>query len=163
MAPPQPAKPARKSTPSGVVDGSPPPQPPHPQPQDSGPRPHARKDDWSGVGERPTPDAPHPGRRRPPPGTFMPPPQLAKPACKSARCGVGDGSPRPHPPHQQPVVSGPRPHARKDEWSGVAEHQTPGAPHPGKRRPPPGALVLPLQRAKPAGKASSQERAPCGW
>ena len=71
-----------------------------------------------------------------PPGTLMPPPQRSKPARKSARGGVGDRSPSPHPPHPQPVGSGPRPHARKDEWSGVGERPTPDAPHPGKRRPP---------------------------
>ena len=206
MPPPQRAQPARKSARCGVGDGSPRPHPPHRQPVGSGPRPHARKDKWSGLGERPSPDARHPGRRRPPrapscrphsaqgklaiartvglvtgphartprihsqwvvgpgrthertsgrrwesaspwtphtqargdppPGTPMPPPQRGKPAPKSARCGVGDGSPRPHPPHPQPVGSGPRPHARTDERSGVGERQTPDAPHPGKRRPP---------------------------
>ena len=88
------------------------------------------------MGESPTPDAPHPGRRRPPPGTLMPPPQRAKPARKSARCGVADGSPCTHPPHPQPVGSGPRPHARTDERSGVGERPSPDAPHPGKGRPP---------------------------
>ena len=74
--------------------------------------------------------------RTPPPGTIVPPPQRAKPARKSARCGVGDGSRRPHPPQPQSVGSGPRPHARKDERSGVGERPSPDAPHPGKRRPP---------------------------
>ena len=64
----------------------------------SGPRPQARKDGWRGVGERPTPDAPHPGRSPPPPGALVPPLQREKPARRSACCGVGDGSPRPHPP-----------------------------------------------------------------
>ena len=75
-------------------------------------------------------------RGAPPPGTLMPPPQRAKPARKSARCGVGDESPRPHPPHPQAVGSGPRLHARKDEWSGLGERPTPDGPHAGKRRPP---------------------------
>ena len=66
----------------------------------------------------------------------MPPPQRAKPARKSACCGVGDGSPYPHPLLPQPVGSGPRPHAPKDEWSGVGERPTPDAPDPGKRGPP---------------------------
>ena len=65
----------------------------------------------------------------------MPYPQRAKPAPKSARCGVGDGSPGRHPPHSQPVGSGPLPHARKDEWSGVGERPTPDGPHRGRRRP----------------------------
>ena len=88
------------------------------------------------MGKHPSPDAPHPGKRRPPPGTLMPTPQRAKPARMSARCGVGDGSPRPHPPHPQQVGSGPQPHARADERSGVGERQSPDAPNPGKRRPP---------------------------
>ena len=56
-----------------------------------------------GLGERPTPDAPHQGKRQPPPGLLVPPPQHARPARKSARCGVGCGPPCPHPPHPQPV------------------------------------------------------------
>ena len=88
------------------------------------------------------------------PGHPHAPPQRAKPARKDARCGVGDGSPRPHPPHPQPGGSGPRPHARKDEWSGLGERPTPGARHPGKRRPPPGALVPPPQRAERALKSA---------
>ena len=58
------------------------------------------------------PRTPHTQARGvPPPGTPMPPRERAKPARKSARCGVGDGSPRPHPRHPQPVGSAPRPHA----------------------------------------------------
>ena len=133
---------------------SPPARTPESRPVGRGPRPHARKDERSEVGERPSPDAPHPGNRAPPRGALVPPPQRAKPARKSARCGVGDGSPRPHPPHPQPVGCGPRQHARKDEWSGVGECPTPGAPHPGKRRPPPGTLMPPSQRAKPARKSA---------
>ena len=66
----------------------------------------------------------------------MPPPQRAKPARKSVRCGVGDGSARARPHHPQPMSSAPRLHARKDEWSGPGERPTPDAPQPGKRRPP---------------------------
>ena len=89
-----------------------------------------------GVWGAPDLGRPTPRQEAPPTSTLVPPPQRAKPARKSARCGVGDGSPRPHPPHPQPVGSRPRPHARKDEWSGVGERPTPDAPHPGKRRPP---------------------------
>ena len=82
------------------------------------------------------PRTPHTqARGTPPRGTLMPPAQRAKPARKSARPGVGDKSPHPHPPHPQPVGSGPRPHARKDEWSGQGERPTPDALHPGKRCP----------------------------
>ena len=135
MRPPQRAKPARKSARCGVGDGSPGPHPPHLQPVGTGPRPHARTDERSGLGERPSPDAPHPGKR-PSPGSLMPPPQRAKPGRSGGRCGVGDGSPGPHPPHPQPVSSGPRPHARTDKRSGVGERPSLEAAHPGKRRPP---------------------------
>ena len=228
VPPQQRAKPARKSARCGVGDESLRPHPLRPQPVGSGPRPHAQKDEWSGVGDRPTPDAPHSSKRRPPrapscrphsaqsqharvravglvtgpqtrnpcarsqwvvapgrtpkrtsgrgwesaqpptphtkargapPGTLMSPPQGAKLARKSARCGVGGGSPRQHPPQPQPVDSGPRAHARRDEWSGVGERPTPDGPQPGKRRPPPEH-----RHATPtARKASSQERALWGW
>ena len=160
MPPPQRAKPARKSARCVVGDGSPRPHPPHPQPVGSGPEPHAGQDEWSGVGERQNPDAQHPGNRGPPPGTLMPPPHRAKPARKSARCGVGDGSPRPHPPRPQPVGSGPRPHVQKDEWSGVGERPTPDAPHQGKRRPPrapscrPHSAQSQLARARAVGSVT---------
>ena len=98
MPPPQRAKPARKSARCGVGDRTPCPHPPHPQPVGSGPRPHARNDECSGAGERP-PRTPHTQVRGALPGTLMLPSQCAKPARKSARCGVGDGSPRPHPLH----------------------------------------------------------------
>ena len=224
---PQHAKPAHRSARCWVGDGFGRPHLPHPQPVGSGPRPHARKEEWSGVGERPTPNAPHPGNRRPPqaslcsphsaqsqltraravvfvmgphtriprthsqwvvgpgrtsertsgrggggrdprcctprqeappPGTLMPPRQHAKPAWKSARCGVGDRSPRPHPPHPQPVGSGPRPHAPKNERLGVGERPSPDAPQQGKRPPPQDTHAAPTAR-----KAGSQERALWGW
>ena len=49
---------------------------------------------------------------------------------------MGGGSPRPHPPHPGPVGSGPRPHVRKDDWSGVGERPSPEAPNPVKGRLP---------------------------
>ena len=93
----------------------------------------------------------------PPLGALVPAPQHAKPARKSARCGVGDGSPRPHLLHPEPVGSGPRRHVRKDRRSGVGERPTPDAPHPGKRcptRPPssrPPSAQKPLARARAVG------------
>ena len=119
-----------------VHDGSPRPLPPHSQPVGSGPQPDAPKDGRSGLGERLTPDAPRQGKRRPPPGALVPPPQRAKPARKSARCGVGDGSPCLHPRQPQPAGSGPRLHATKDERSGMGERPTLDAPHTGRRRFP---------------------------
>ena len=77
-------------------------------------------------------------------GALVPPQQRAKPARKSARCGVGDGSPRPHPPHPQPVGSGPRPHASRpgSRARKSAHPRTPTIPANGAP-PPPGALVPP--------------------
>ena len=96
---------------------------------------------------------PTPKQEARPVDALGPPPRCAKPARKSARCGVGDGSPSPHPPHPQPMGSGPRPHAPKDGRRGVGECPTPDAPRQGKRCPPRGALVPPPQRAKLAHKS----------
>ena len=86
----------------------------------------------SGWGwENARPRTSHTQARDAPPGH----PHAAPTARKSARCGVGDGSPRPQPPHPQPVGSGPRPHVRTEEWSGVEERLSADTPHPGKRRP----------------------------
>ena len=92
----------------------------------------------SGRGwESARPRTPHTQETGPPPGAPSCCPHSAQSQLARARAvGVGDGSPRRHPPHPQPVGSGPRPHAPKDEWSGVGERPSPDAPHPGKRRPP---------------------------
>ena len=156
MLPPQRGTPAGKSARGGVGDGSPGPHSPHRQPVPSGPQPHAREDERLGVGERPTPGAPHPGKRRPPPGALVPPRQRAKSARKSARCGVGDRSSCPHPPHPEPVGSGPRPHALKGQVVGAGRAPNPGSP--GKRRPPGHPCATPTAR-----KASSQECVLWGW
>ena len=110
---------------------------PHTAPMASGKRAPAARPKRREVGGRraPVPGQPTPRQKVPPPGALVPPSQRAKPACRSARCGVGDGSPRPHLPHPQPVGSGPQPHARKDELSAMGERLTPDAPHQGKRRP----------------------------
>ena len=87
----------------GLVTGPHARTPPHPQPVGSGPRQPAQRAGSRGW-ESARPRTPHTQARGAPPGTLMPPPQRAKPARKSARCGVGDGSPRPHPP--APTASG---------------------------------------------------------
>ena len=95
---------ARKSARCGVGDGSPRPHPPPTHSQwvvGPGLPPRGRA---VGGGRAPNPGRPTPRQEAPPPGALVPPPQRAKPACKSARCGVGDGSPRPHPP--APTASG---------------------------------------------------------
>ena len=62
-----------------------------------------------------TPEAPHPGKRRPPWVPSCRPysahSQRARPARKSTHNGVGDGSPGPHPPHRG--VCSPKPGREK--------------------------------------------------
>ena len=157
VPPPQRAKPARKSARCVVGDGCPRPHPPHPQPVGSVPRPHARKDEWSGVGERPTPDAPHPGKRRPPWAPSCRPHSAQSQLARARAVGLVTGAHAHTPLQPQPVGSGPRPHARNDEWSGLGERPTPDALHPGKRRPPRAPSCLPhsaqsqLARARAVG------------
>ena len=142
----------------GLVTGPHTRRPPHPQPVGSGPRAHAQTDGRSGVGECQSPDAPHLGKRRPPPGTLMPPPQRAKPARKSVRCGVGEGSPCPTSRTHSQWVVGP---SRTPELTRGRrlESARPRTPHTQARGAPPGR-----PRAAPAArKASLQERALWGW
>ena len=120
----------------GLVTGPHATHPPHPQPVGRGPGRRPQRTGgrgWESARTR-TPHAQprgvRPGRPR------AAPTKRAKPARKSARCGIGDGSPRMHPPHPQQVGSGPRQHAPKDERSGVGDLPTPDAPDTGKRRPP---------------------------
>ena len=224
VPPPKRAEPARKSTGSGLGDKTPRPQPPHQQPVGSGPLAARPKDGRSGLGERPTPDAPHRGKRPPPPrvpsfrphsaqnqlaragavglvtghhthtprthsqwvagpgrtakgravergkapspgrptprqkapqpGTLVPPRQHAKPACKSARCAVGEGSPRRYCPHPRPAGSGPRPNAPRG-GSRAWESAQPREPRAQASTPPPGRACA----TRKARKASLQERA----
>ena len=114
----------------------------------------------SGRGrESAQPRTPHTKARGAPPGHPIAAPTARKASSQERALGGCDGSPRPQPPRPQPLGSGARPHAQKDEWSGVGERRTPDAPHPGKRRPPPGHP----HAAPAARKASSQERALWGW
>ena len=87
----------------GLVTGPQARTPPHPQPVGSGPRQPAQRAGSRGW-ESARPRTPHTQARGAPQGTLMPPPQRGKPARKSARCGVCDGSPRPHAP--APTASG---------------------------------------------------------
>ena len=121
--------------------------------------PAARPKGWTvEVGRAPNPGRPTLRQEAPPPGALVPPPQRAKPARRSARYGVRDGSPGPHSPHPWPVDSGPRPHAPKNGRSGVGERLTPDAPHTGKRRPPRAPSCRPQKRAKPAHKSRPARR-----
>ena len=58
------------------------------------------------------------------------------------------------PPHPQPLGSGPRLHAQKDEWSGTGERPTPSNHTQAGGAPPGHPPAAPTAR-----KASLQERA----
>ena len=96
------------------------------------------------------PRTPHSQARGARPGHPHAAPEARKASSQEHALWADDRSPCTHPPHQQPVGSGPRAHARKDDWSGVGERPTPDAPHLGKRRPP---------RAPSCHPHSKQERA----
>ena len=112
MPPLKRANSAPKSAHCWLSDGSRPRHPPHPQPLGIGTQPHGpRRGGWPWESAKPR--TPHTQARGapPPPGPLILPPQRAKPSRESARCGVGDGSLRRHPPRPQPVGSRPKPHA----------------------------------------------------
>ena len=120
----------------GLVTGPHTRTPPHPQPVGSGPRQPAQKAGSRGW-ESAQPRTLHTqARGAPPPGTLMLPPQRAKPARKSARCGVGDGFPRPHPlrTHSQWVVGPGSPPTGRAVGGGRAPD--PGRPTPRQEAPP---------------------------
>ena len=153
MLPPQRPKPLRKSARCGVGDGSPRPYPPHPQPVGGGPWRHAPKDELSGVGERPTPDAPHPGKRRPPQAPSCRPPSAQSQLAIARAVGLVTGPnariPRTH--SQWVVVPGRTPQRTSGRDKRAPD---PGRCTPGQEEPPPGALVPPPQRAKPASESA---------
>ena len=83
----------------GLVTGPHAGTPPHPQPVGSGPRQPAQRAGSRGW-ECARPRTPHTQAKGAPPGH----PHAAPTARKSARCGLGGGSPRPNPP--APTASG---------------------------------------------------------
>ena len=97
------------------------------------------------MGERPTPDAPHPGKRRPPRA-----PSCRPNSAQSQRAvGFVTGSHARTPLHPQPVGSRPwQPAQKAGSWGGRAPD--PGRPTPRQEAPPPGSLMPPPMRAKPA-------------
>ena len=127
---------------------------PHPRAVGSGHWPHARKDERAGVGERPSPDAQHPGKRRPP---WLPScrPDSAQGQLTRARA-VGLVTvlhariPRTH--RQWVVVPGRTPESTSGRGWESARPQT---PHTQAKGAPPGHS----HAAPTARKASSQERA----
>ena len=114
------------------------------------------------------PQTPHTQADGASPGHPRAAPQRAKPAHKSVRCGVGDGTPRPHPPHPQPVGSGPRPHA-PSTGGGVRESAQPQTPYTQQETPPPWAPSCrphsgqsQLARARAVGlETGSHTHTPC--
>ena len=130
---------------------------PHPRPVGSGPRPHGRNDGWSGVGECPTLDAPHPGRRRPPRAPSCRPHSAQSRLARARAVALVTGASARTPRHPQPVGSGPRPQPERTSGCGgvgVGRAPDPGRPTPGKKRPP---------RAPSFRPHRTQERALWGW
>ena len=88
------------------------------------------------MGERPTPDAPDPGRRRPPRSPSCRPHSAHSQHARVSAVGLVTGpharTPRTH--SQWVVGSGRTP--KRTRGLGSGEHPTPDAPHAGKRRPP---------------------------
>ena len=89
-----------------------------------------------------------------PPGDAVPPPpQRATTAHKSARCGAGAGSPRPHQRHPGHTAGG-TPAACLRGWA-AGERLTPDPPRNGRRPPPSGtALHHPRGTHRPTEHAS---------
>ena len=105
-----------------------------------------------GRGRAPNPRRPTPRQEVPPAGALVSPPQRARPGRKNIRCGVGDGSPCPNPPHPQPVGSAPGPHAPRTGGR-ARESAQPRTPHAQARSNPLGALVLPHIAQSQLGRA----------
>ena len=85
-------------------------------------------------------------------------PHAAPTARKSAHCGVGNGSPHPHPPHPQQWVVGPGRTPERTRGRGL-ESARPRTPHTQARGAPPRHP----HAAPTARKASSQEGTLRGW
>ena len=101
-----------------------------------GPGRTPQKDERSGVGERSTPDAPHPGKRRPPRAPPCRPHSAQSQLARARAVGLVTGPHARTPQTHSQWVAGPRPHAPKDARAGVGERPIPDSPHPGERRPP---------------------------
>ena len=110
------------------------------------------------MGERPTPDAPHPGKRRPPGASSRCPHSAQSQLARARAVGLVTGPYARTPPHPQPVGSGPRQPAKR-AGSRRWESARPWTPHTQAGGAPPGR-----PRAAPTGrKASSQEHVLWGW
>ena len=106
----------------------------------------------SGVGERPTPDAPHPGRRRPPRAPSCHPHSAQSQLARARAGGLVTGPHACTPPHPEPVGSGPRqPAQRAGSWGW--ESARPRTPHTQARGAPPG---------QPHAAPTARKSARCG-
>ena len=109
-----------------------------------------------GVGRAPDPGRPTPRQEAHPPGALVPPLQRATPARKSAPCGVGDGSPHPHPPRNRSQwVVGPNspPRGRAAGGGGAPD---PRRPSQQRTAPPPGT---PFRQPHSAQRRPTRARA----
>ena len=124
-----------------------------------------------GRGRAPNPGRPTPRQGAPPSprGALVPPPQRAKPARKSARCGVGDRSPCPYAPHPQPVGSGPRPHAARTGGRASESAPTLASPNQARSGSPPApscpanSAQSQLARAGAVGLVTGPHARPSRW
>ena len=110
------------------------------------------------MGERRTPDAPHPGKRRPLRVLSCRPHSAQSQLARAHAVGLVTGPHARIPPHPQPVGSAPRQPAQRAGSRGRGSAR-PRTPHTQAR----GALVGHPHAAPTAHKASSQERALWGW
>ena len=119
--------------------------------------PHSHSQWVAGPGRTPQGQAVGRGRASSPgcPTPRQKPRQRSKPVLKSARCGVGDGSPSAHLRHPQPLERGPRTQASRTGGQASESAQPRKLRTHARDTPPPGR-----PRAAPtARKAGSQERA----
>ena len=151
------------------------PTPTHPRPQHGGRGPQ-RPVQWAGSRGRGSawPQTPLTTvEGTPPRDALPPPPQRALPARKSARCGAGAGSPRPHQPHPQHTGRGTpaaRPRGRAAGGGTAPDTRRPSqrwqATPPGNSPPPPPRHAAPREQARQGdsvGLPHPQTRAHSTW
>ena len=137
----------------GLVTGSHARTAPLPQPVGSGPRQPAQRAGSRGC-ESARPRTPHTKARGAPARAPSCRPHSAQSQLARARVvGLVTGLHARIPPHQQPVGSGPRQPAQRAGSRGCESART-RTPHTQARGAPPGTLMPPPQRAKPARKSA---------
>ena len=104
------------------------------------------------MGERPTPDAPHPVKSRPPRAPSCRPHSAQSQLARARAVGLVTGPHARTPPHPQPVGSGPRQPA---QWAGSRgwESARPRTPHTQARGAP---------RGHPHAAPTARKSARCG-